>query len=796
MLFAASRAARLRRLLAVAIVSAAAVLFAAVPAQASFGFLNGVNMHGEGSGGLLQFDQPRAIARDTNGNFYVADTGNHRILKLDSTGDFVTQWGIQGTGDGQFQSPNGVAISPLNGDVWVSDGANHRLQRFTQSGTFVSKVGSSGTGNGQFNYAGGVAVDTTGTVYASDTNNNRVQYFDSTGTYVGQFGGSGSGDGLFNRPNGITVDTDGTVYVVDRFNNRVQYFAPITHAFAGKWGYNSSSNGAFVAPQGIAINTLTTPHQVYVTNDYFDHRVQRFSLSGTYLGKWGPEATLSPGSALGDMSSPTAIVVSGTTAYVVDTGNYRIEKFTNVDTTPTAVEAWGTNGTSAGQINDPGAVAAAPDGGVYVVDTYNSRIERFAANGSYLGQWGAFGTGNGQFDHPYGIAVGTGGAVYVSDYDNDRIQKFSADGTYLSQWSAVGSYGNLYYPMGIDTDSAGNVYVADGSNQRIVKFDADGGYIWHWGQSGYGDANADFQFPSAVAVNPAGTVIYVSDEQTYRIKKFDAAGAFIASTHDYSGWGTGDGQMKYPGGLDIDPITGDVLVADRTNNRFQRFDSSLVFVSKYNATGRGDGEFQGPRGVSFDRKGNVWFADSANDRVQRFGDAPVVEITTPAGGSSLADATPLIEYTSTDPAASCDRVNGSDAGPFSNGPQSVTVTCTNARGSGSATVTFNVAAPTLVVPAPTLKLAKKIKAATKLKFSVACVAGCTISGSVQIGKRRLKLKSVSIAAENGAQKVAMTLSKKQLSAVRAAMAAHKKVSFTVTASDPTGGSTKASARLK
>ncbi|MBI4898008.1 MAG: hypothetical protein HY827_06540 [Actinobacteria bacterium] len=776
------------------------------PAQASFGFLNGVNMHGEGSGGMLQFDQPKALARDAGGNFYVAEMNNHRIVKLDPNGGYLMQWGIRGSGDGQLSNPMGVAVNPVNGDVWVADSANHRLQRFSPAGAFLGKVGSFGTGNGQFNYTGGVAVSSTGIVYATDVQNRRVQYFDSSGTYLGQFGSSGSGNGQFNAPSGIALDSDGTVYVVDRFNYRVQYFDATTHAFLGKWGYNSSANGAFVAPSGVFVNTSATPHQVYVTNDYFDNRVQRFSLSGTFLGKWGPEATLSPGSALGDMNSPQGIVVDGTTAYVADLGNYRIEKFINVDTTPTAVSTWGTNGSGAGQLNDPAAVAAAPDGGVYAADTENSRVEHFAADGSYLGSWGEFGTGDGQFDHPRGIAVGAGGAVYVSDYDNDRIQKFSSTGSNLGQWTAAGTYGNLSYPMGIDTDQAGNVWVADGGNQRIVKFDANGNYLTHWGQVGQGDANADFQFPSAVAVNLAGTIVFVVDEQSYRAKKFDGSGSFLASTHAYSGaQGSGPGQMRYPIGVDIDPITGDVLVGDRENNRVQRFDSSLTFLTQYNTAGRGNGEFQNPRGISFDPNGNLWIADTLNDRLQRFGDAPVVQITSPVAGSTLTDATPAVSYTKSDPVATCNLADGGETGPLANGPQSITVTCTNARGSGSATVNVTIdaplppaapASPAAPVDVLNLTLKRKLRAGPKLRLFVTCSNGCTVAGTVKIGLRVFKLKSVRSPASSQAMSVTLRVSKKQLAKIKSALAAKRSVGLSVTLTSPGLAGATATARLR
>jgi DNA-binding beta-propeller fold protein YncE len=110
------------------------------------------------------------------------------------------------------------------GNVYVAD-TRSRIQKFTDSGTYLTEWGSEGTGDGQFDGVGGLATDASGNVYVTD-GNNRVQMFTDTGTYLRQWGTYGTGNGQFNVPSGVATDAAGNVYVADWYNNRIQKFGP------------------------------------------------------------------------------------------------------------------------------------------------------------------------------------------------------------------------------------------------------------------------------------------------------------------------------------------------------------------------------------------------------------------------------------------------------------------------------------------------------------------------------------------------------------------------------------------
>jgi len=231
--------------------------------------------------------------------------------------------------------------------------------------------------------------------------------------------------------------------------------------FCTKWGSQGSGDGQFYFPCGVAVDTAGN---IYVA-DLIKHRIQKFSVDGSFLAKWG------------------------------------------------------SYGSGDGQFDSPWSIAADAAGNIYVADSFNHRIQKFSADGSFLAKWGSYGSGDGQFGGPCGVAVDTAGNIYVADTYNHRIQKFSADGSFLAKWGSSGDSGDgqFYGPCGVAVDAAGNIYVADSSNHRIQKFSADGSFLAKWGSNGSGDEQ--FNTPYGVAVDALGN-IYVVDSYNYRIQKF------------------------------------------------------------------------------------------------------------------------------------------------------------------------------------------------------------------------------------------------------------------------------------
>jgi hypothetical protein len=221
-----------------------------------------------------RFNYPAGIAVDGEGNVYVADTGNNRIQKFDSTGAFLLKWGSEGSGDGEFYSPQDIALD-ADGNVYVVDGS--RIQVFDSSGTFIRKWGSYGTGEEQLQYPRSIAFDADGNAYVIA--GSVIKKFDSDGSFLTAWGALGTYDGEFNNPTDVAVDGAGNVYVADCYNDRIQKFNS-NGGFLLKWG-GGTGDVYFQHPYGI---TVDSAGDVLVAS--FTSPILKFDSSGNLLARY------------------------------------------------------------------------------------------------------------------------------------------------------------------------------------------------------------------------------------------------------------------------------------------------------------------------------------------------------------------------------------------------------------------------------------------------------------------------------------------------------------------------------
>jgi RHS repeat-associated protein len=620
-----------------------------------------------------QFKTPEAIAIDSKGNVWVADTGSNRIQEFSSAGTFIRKWGTTGSEAGQLSKPRGIGFDS-EGDLWVSDSGNNRLQRFTTEGTYLAQFGSAGNNNAQFAAPRGVAIDAAGNLWIADTGNDRIQ--ESTATeFLRTFGGTGSGAGNLSGPRDLDTDKEGNVWVADTGHSRVQEFNP-KGEFVRQFGIAGSGNGMFNSPRGIAVDQASG--NVYVA-DVANNRVQEFNSKGEFIRKWGSAGTgngqfrelrdlevdaeghvwtlelgaetFSPetgevirsprvqeftsegtylakfggseGTANGQFKTPEAIATDAKgNVWVADTANDRIQEF---KPSGEFIRKWGTAGSEAGQLSKPRGLVFDSEGDLWVSDSGNNRLQRFTSEGTYLAQFGSAGNEAGQFAAPRGVAVDATGNLWIADTGNDRVQESTAT-EFLRTFGGAGSgAGNLSGPRGLDADKEGNVWVADTAHNRIQEFDPEGEFLRQVGATGSG--NSMFNSPRGIAVDQATGNVYVADTANNRIQEFNSKGEFVRK---WGTAGTGNGQFRELRDLQLDaeghvwtlelgaetfsPETGEVIHTPRV----QEFSSAGTYIAQFGSEGTGNGQFKTPEAIATDAKGNVWVADTANNRIQEF----------------------------------------------------------------------------------------------------------------------------------------------------------------------------------
>lgn len=588
--------------------------------------------------------QPRKLAVTSSGVYF--SSGNS-VFKLDGSGTLTliagnSRAGFSGDGgpavNAQLNAPQGVALDSL-GRLFIADSLNNRVRMVDTNGiisTFagngdVSTPGFWGdTGpavNANLHLPTGVAVDSSGNVYIAAASDNTVRVVDAYGIiniyagsgYVGYYGdqsdtvtGTATAAGL-HGPQDVAIGLNGDILIADTGNGVIRRVAAggIIQTVAGTGAIGLAGDG------GLATSAaMSAPYSVavdssgnFVIADYGNNRIRRVDKA------------------------------SGNISTIAGTGNI-------------GFAGDGSAATSA-ILHLPTGVAMDSSGNVYLADSLNNRIRKISGSNisTVAGNGGLSSSGDGgpatssQLNTPLGVAVDSSGNFYIADALNNTIRKVSSGGiisTYAGN-SVPGSSGDggaptaaqLNAPQGVAVDSSGNLYIADTQNHKVRKISA--GVISTFagsgtaGFSGDGGAatSATLNEPFAVAVDGPGNV-YIAEFGNSRIRKVDTKGIITTvAGNGVSGYG-GDGGaatnalLNGPQGVAVDSA-GNIYIADTANNRVRQVTPAGVIgtiVGNGLAGFAADGvqavntQVGNPIGVAVDTVGNLYVADG-NARVRK-----------------------------------------------------------------------------------------------------------------------------------------------------------------------------------
>lgn len=683
--------------------------------EASFG------KKGTGAG---EFTSPIGVAV-ASGYVYVADTENNRVQKLTTSGSYVSAWGSKGTGQGQFSYPWALAVDPISGLVYVADWGNSRIEAFSPEGAFLEEFGKYGSGSKEFKSPSGIAISpSTGAAFISDEYNNRIDVWSpnvlteepvqpapnpgttavSTIDYNVPLSGSGlpsmtssevakwgetdlpaeataifppdspqgwpakeykrasityldAQDRAVNEagPTGGVATTEYNAY-----NDVTRTLSPDNRASALAAGAKSAEvskeldsestyNETGSEPGTELLSTLGPKHTVQLASgsqvEARAHIVYSYNEGAPSEG--GPyhlvtkmtEGAQIPGKEEADIRTtaysysaqnnlgwklrkPTATTVDPTGLKLTHSIFYEPKTGAVTETRMPAAGApgeeqgyffaaqFGEAGTKSGQFKEPQDVVVTATDYSYVLDTGNHRIEEFNPQHVFVRTFGEE-----RLKEPHSLALDPKGDVWAANTGENNLVEFSPEGTYLSTIKEVGK------PSALTFDAAGNLYeLKTGESAGVTKYVYSTEYkIWtnEGGFGSHGSGETQFSEPQGIALG-AENSIYISDTGNNRISEWTLHSEEKAThVRNFGKEGTGNGELKSPHGLATDS-SGDVWVADTGNNRIQEFNATGSFLGAIGKAGTGEGKLKEPRGVAIDGEVDAWIADTANSNVQEW----------------------------------------------------------------------------------------------------------------------------------------------------------------------------------
>jgi uncharacterized protein (TIGR03437 family) len=617
-------------------------VFAGTEGKAGFG--------GDGSKATQALlNTPRSIAIDKSGTFYIADTNNNRIRKVTPDGIIQTFAGpgVAGVvGDGgppasaRINSPYGVAVDG-SGNVFIAETANNRV-RLVYNGVIQTIVGINNAGG--FSGDGGfplnallstpwaLVLDGKGNLYIDDAGNNRVRKVTPTsskdlaiayysGTITTVAGGGPSALNVLSTPRGVAIDAAGNLYIADTENSRVLKFTTsgwLVFAGTGKAGFAGDDGAATAAtlarPTGI---TSDGPGNVYIS-DHDNGRIRKIAPTGVITTVFPPTATLATSLAL---NNPRGVALDGAgNMYIADSGNHVVRKValgTGIAMTVAGTGVAGFNGDTGPatqlQLNFPVQARTDNQGNLYIVDDIQNTRDAWVRKVSPDGIMTTFaGTGKDGFtgdggpasvaslSQPEDIAFDLAGNSYIADVTNNRIRQITPDGI-IHTIAGTGNAGEtgdggsalaaqLNTPRAVATDGLGNLYVGEYQGNRLRRISKDGtiqtlagdGRLVSSGDGGPAISSST-QTPCGLAVDGTGS-IYLAEWRGNRIRKIDAAGVIttIAGTDEANYGGDGgnaqNARLNTPTRVAVDNF-GNIYVADSGNNRIRKLTPPPVFIS-------------------------------------------------------------------------------------------------------------------------------------------------------------------------------------------------------------------------
>jgi sugar lactone lactonase YvrE len=598
-------------------------------------------------------NEPSGVAVDGVGNVFIAEASSNRVRRVADgilstaagNGDPAGFFGVGPATLSELARPSGVAVDGV-GNVFIADRVNSRVRKWVALDGSLSLVAGTGIPGdsvagglatlSELNEPLGVAVDGVGNVFIADTFNHRIRRLAPDGTLstlAGQghdsrgFAGDGgpATEGKLNFPEGVAADGVGNVFIADTVNHRVRKVAPDrtlttlagngAQGFAGDGG--PATAGELAAPSGVAVDGVGN---VFIA-DTLNHRVRQVAPDGTlttlagngvadFAGDGGPATG-------GALNFPAGLAVDGDgNVFIADTGNHRVRK----------VALDGTLTTVAGNA---------------AFDTNGNAIADFSGDGGPAT--------DGALAFPSGVAVDGVGNLFIADQNNDRVRRVAPDGT-LSTVAGGAEPGGAFTFALLPSPAAlalmdDGLAIAAGARAFAIDLSAASvavvaGYPGGFAGTAQASLSRLLADSAGIAFDAEAPCLYLTERAEHTLRRVDILDPANVLTWTISTVGglegedgfvdgvLADARFDSPAGLAFDDPTRTLYVADSGNHVVRAIDVDADLVTTFAGTPRTLGFFGdddpasdallfGPQAVALDANGNVFIADTRNERVRK-----------------------------------------------------------------------------------------------------------------------------------------------------------------------------------
>ncbi len=652
-----------------------------------------------GDGGFAtnaSLEEPYGVAVDAYGNLFIADSLHNRIREVGTDGIITTVAG-NGTngysGDGgaatsaKLNQPYGVALDS-SGDLFIADTYNYRIRKVGANGIITTVAGDANSGyngdgraatNSSLSEPQGIAFDGDDNLLIADTYNNRIREV-TFGLIITVAGGGGSnpGDGgaaisaILNRPSGVAVDAYGNLFIADTFNYRIQKVDDngiiTTVAGSGTSGYSgdggAATNAKLSEPYGLALDTSGN----VLISDTYNYRIRKVSTNGniaTVAGRGSYGFSGDGGSATNAyFNQPSGVAMDAYgNLFVADTGNGRIRKV--IIQGPTLLVG-NVNSNNAGNYD---VVVTGPYGSVTssvatITEAFGPGIaappqsQVALVGGTVTFSVTASGTGPFYYQWYFGgapLSGQTNTTLVRSNVNSNNAGAYQVviANPYAAVTSSIAALSVIVPAL----QPPSQTIVAGGSATLSVTVFGPGPLTYQWqcngsnlpssiittvagnGTAGYsGDGgvatNAMLHEPEGVAVDAYGN-LFIADADNSRIREVGTNGIITTVAGKVAGY-SGDGGAATNAGLGVPSAVtvdgfGNIFIADSGNNRIRKVGTNGIITT---VAGNGADSYSGDGGaatnaslylpsgvggVAVDSYGNLFIADSFNRRIREVG---------------------------------------------------------------------------------------------------------------------------------------------------------------------------------